>query len=87
LEVQSPYCLGCVAIKPGVDRLEKELRGKWVVRRVDIQSAEGRTLAGQYGIEMTPTFIFFDTAGREQWRSAGQLDTVRLRTSMHESAK
>jgi len=87
LEVQSPYCLGCVAIKPGVDRLEKELRGKLVVRRVDIQSAEGRKLASQYGIEMTPTFIFFDPVGREQWRSAGQLDAVRVRTSMHESAK
>jgi thioredoxin 1 len=87
LEVQSPYCLGCLATKPVVDRLEKELRGKLVVRRVDIQSAEGRTLASQYGIEMIPTFIFFDAAGREQWRSAGQLEAARVRTGMHESAK
>ena len=28
LEVQSPYCLGCVAVKPAVDRLENELREK-----------------------------------------------------------
>jgi len=63
------------------------LRGELVVRRVDIQSATGRRLASQYGIEVTPTFIFFDDAGREQWRSAGQLDAVRVRTSMHESAK
>ena len=82
LEVQSPYCLGCVAMKPAVDRLEKELRGKLVVRRVDIQSAEGRKLASQYGIEATPTFIFFDEVGREQWRSTGQLDAVRVRTSL-----
>ena len=87
LEVQSPYCLGCVAMKPVVDRLEKELRGKLVVRRVDLQSAEGRKLASQYGIELTPTFIFFDSAGREQWRSAGQLDAERVRTSLQESAK
>ncbi len=87
LEVQSPYCLGCVAMKPLVDRLEVELRGKLVVRRVDIQSAEGHKLTDLYGIEMTPTFIFFDSAGREQWRSAGQLDAVRVRTSMYESAK
>lgn len=82
LELQSPYCLGCVAMKPAVDRLENELRGKLVVRRVDIQSAEGRKLASQYGIEATPTFIFFDDVGREQWRSAGQLDAVRVRTSV-----
>jgi len=87
LEVQSPYCLGCVAIKPAVDRLEKELHGQLVVRRMDIQSAEGRKLASQYGIEATPTFIFFDSSGREQWRSAGQLDAVRVRTSLQESAK
>lgn len=87
LEVQSPYCLGCVAMKPAVDRLEKELRGKLVVRRVDIQSAEGRKLASQYGIEATPTFILFDDVGREQWRSTGQLDAVRVRTSLQESAK
>ena len=55
--------------------------------QVEIQSAEGRKLANQYAIEMTPTFIFFDTAGREQWRGAGLLDAVRVRTSMHESAK
>jgi thiol-disulfide isomerase/thioredoxin len=87
LEVQSPYCLGCLAMKPAVDRLEKDLRGQLVVRRLDIQSAEGRTLASQYGIEMTPTFIFLDTAGRERWRSAGPLDAARVRTSLHESAK
>ena len=58
------------------------MRGKLVVRRVDIQSAEGRKLASQYGIGATPTFIFFDEVGREQWRSAGQLDAVRVRASL-----
>jgi thiol-disulfide isomerase/thioredoxin len=82
LEVQSPYCLGCVATKPAVDRLEIELHGRLVLRRVDIQSAEGRKLAGQYGIEMTPTFVFFDRSGQEQWRSVGQLDAARVRTSL-----
>ena len=87
LEVQSPYCLGCVAMKTAVDRLEKELRGKLVVRRVDIQSAEGRELASQYGIELTPTFIFFDSSGQEQWRSVGHLDAARVRTSLQPLAK
>jgi thioredoxin 1 len=82
LEVQSPYCLGCVATKAVVDRLEHELRDKLVVRRVNIQSAEGRRLARQYGVELTPTFIFFDAAGKEQWRSVGQLDTARVRASL-----
>lgn len=80
--VQSPYCLGCVAVKPAVDRLESELQGRLVLRRVDIQSAEGRELASQYGIELTPTFIFFDSSGQEQWRSVGHLDAARVRTSL-----
>ncbi len=82
LEVQSPYCLGCVAMKPVVDRVEQELRGKLVVRRVDIQSAEGHKLADRYGIELTPTFIFLDTAGNEQWRSVGHLGVARVRASL-----
>jgi thiol-disulfide isomerase/thioredoxin len=81
LEVQSPYCLGCVAMKPAVDRLEIELQGKLVVRRVDIQSDEGRRLVKQYAIEFTPTFILFDAAGKEQWRSVGQLDAAQVRAS------
>jgi thiol-disulfide isomerase/thioredoxin len=87
LEMQSPYCLGCVAIKPAVDRLESELRGRLVLRRVDIQSAEGRKLARQYGIKMTPTFVLFDSSGQEQWRSVGQLDAARVRTSLAPLAK
>jgi thiol-disulfide isomerase/thioredoxin len=82
LEVQSPYCLGCVAMKPAVDLLENELREKLVVRRVDIQSTEGRQLGEQYGIEFTPTFIFFDAAGKEQWRSVGRLDARRVRATL-----
>jgi thiol-disulfide isomerase/thioredoxin len=82
LEVQSPYCLGCVALKPAVDRLENELRDKLVVRRVDIQSDEGRQLVKQYDIEFTPTFILFNAAGREQWRGAGKLDAAEVGRSV-----
>jgi thiol-disulfide isomerase/thioredoxin len=82
LEVQSPYCLGCVAMKPAVDRLEDELRDKLVVRRVDIQSAEGRQLVEQYRIEFTPTFVLFDAAGKELWRGTGKLDAESVRDAI-----
>jgi thiol-disulfide isomerase/thioredoxin len=82
LEVQSPFCLGCVAVKPAVDRLEDELHDKLAVRRVDIQSAEGRQLARQYGIEFTPTFLFFDAAGKERWRWTGRLDAEAVRDAI-----
>ena len=79
LEVQSPYCLGCVAMKPSVDRVEREWAARLAVRRVDIQSAAGRQLARQYRVAFTPTFILLDATGREQWRGVGQLDIARLR--------
>ena len=82
LKVQSPYCLGCVAMKPAVDRLEKELRDKLVVRRVDIPSDEGRQLLKEYQIEFTPTFILFDKAGKEQWRGTGKLDAEAVRAAL-----
>jgi thiol-disulfide isomerase/thioredoxin len=85
LEVQSPYCLGCVAMKPAVDRLENELRAKLVVRRVDIQSDAGRQLVEKYRIEYTPTFILFDSAGKEQWRGVGGLDAAVVRRWVDET--
>jgi thiol-disulfide isomerase/thioredoxin len=82
MEVQSPYCLGCVTMKPVVDRLEEELHDKLIVWRVDIQSAEGRQLSEQYRIEFTPTFVLFDGTGKERWRSVGRLDSQRVRATL-----
>ncbi len=80
LEVQSPYCLGCLAVKPSVDRLETELGERLVVQRVNIQGAAGRQLAGQYAVERTPTFILFDARGEELWRGSGRLDARAVRS-------
>lgn len=80
LELQSPYCVACIVAKPSVDRLEQELRGRLVVQRVNIQSDSGKNLAAQYDVEATPTFIFLDAAGKEQWRGFGMLDATEIRT-------
>ena len=82
VEIQSPFCLGCVALKPAVDKLESEMAGQLVVRRVDIQTAEGRALMKQYGMEFTPAFILLDAAGREQWRATGSLDAEAIRAAL-----
>lgn len=84
LEIQSPFCLGCVAMKPAVDKLESELAGKLVVRRVDIQTGEGRALMKQYGMEFTPAFVLFDVAGKERWRGTGILDADAVRRLVNE---
>ncbi len=86
LEMQSPFCLACLAQKSEVDKIEKEFRGRLVVRRVDIQSEEGGRLAAQHNLNRTPSFIFFGPDGEEQWRSIGKLDATRLRSSMESSS-
>jgi hypothetical protein len=87
LEIQSPYCLACLAQKSAVDQVEREFEGKLAVRRVDIQSPEGKKLSGQYRIERTPSFIFFNEAGEEIWRIEGKIDAARVQESLRGGAK
>ena len=82
LEFQSRNCMGCVAAKPIVEGLEKELAGKLVVLRVDVDSPAGRALTKQYGSRVTPTFIFFTPEGEEAWRQFGGLDANKVRASL-----
>jgi thioredoxin-related protein len=69
-------------MKPIVDGLEKETKGRLIVIRLDIQTEPGRTLAPLYGFQYTPTFIFFDAQGQEAWRVVGQLDPNRVLDSL-----
>lgn len=62
--------------------LQTELVGELVVLRVDVNSPTGRELTAEYGSRVTPTFIFFDSAGEELWRQFGTLDRDRVRASM-----
>lgn len=66
-----------------MDGLEQELQGRLIVIRLDIQSPVGRALAPEFGFEFTPTFIFFDAQGVEQWREIGNLDPQRVRDSLN----
>ena len=69
-------------MKPVVDELERELGDRLHVIRLNIQEDVGRELAPVYDFEFTPTFIFFDADGNEQWREIGGLDTQRVRDSV-----
>jgi len=82
LEFQSPYCISCTMIKPVVDELETELSGKIHIIRLNVQEPVGRELARVYAFQFTPTFIFFNAQGNEQWREIGELDPQRVRNSL-----
>jgi thioredoxin-related protein len=71
--------MGCTLAKPIVDGIEKELQGKLLVMRVNIQTADGKELARRFNSIATPTFILFDKQGQEIYRSIGQIDPQAVR--------
>lgn len=46
-----------------MDGIERDLAGAATVVRVDLLSESGREIARRYGVEFTPTFLFFDRGG------------------------
>lgn len=46
-----------------MDGIERDVAGAAAVVRIDLLSASGRELARRYGVELTPTFLFFDRHG------------------------
>lgn len=85
VEFYSDYCAGCLAAKPTLDLLERDLKDELQVIRLDVASAAGRELGGQLDLRVTPTFILFDVDGREVWRSLGSLDATAVRAALDQS--
>lgn len=74
--------MGCMAMKPVVDGIEREHGGRLVVIRVNVQEEAGRILGDEYGFAYTPTFVYFDESGDLQWRTVGAVDPVAVRRSL-----
>ena len=69
LDLGANKCIPCKAMAPILDGLKKEYAGKMNVEFIDVWQNED---AGkQYGVEMIPTQIFFDAAGKELFRHTG----------------
>jgi thiol-disulfide isomerase/thioredoxin len=82
VEFYSDYCAGCLAARPTLDTLERELKDDLQVIRLDVASSAGRELGGQLGLRVTPTFILFDIQGHEVWRSLGSLDASAVLSAL-----
>ena len=68
LEFFSNYCGACLAQKPLVDRLVKQVQDDYDVLRVDIHTDFGRELRRQFEFAYSPEFVIFDADGVEVWR-------------------
>lgn len=72
-----------MTVRPVVDAVEREFGERLEVIRLNVQDPAGRELAQAYGFEFTPTFILFDSAGSEIWRSVYLLDPARIRDHLN----
>lgn len=63
--------MACLAAKPVVDGLKKDVGGAAVVLRAKLRSAAGDVLGARYKIRSVPTFLAFDREGRLVLRKEG----------------
>jgi thioredoxin 1 len=78
VEFYSPYCAGCLAMKPVVDQLETEAGSRLQVIRLNIDTEPGRSLVDRFDVLFTPTFIYFDRQGNKVRDSVLVLDRARI---------
>lgn len=62
-------CIPCKKMTPVLEELKQEFTGRLQVEFIDVWQNPGA--AQPYKIEIIPTQIFYDAAGREQFRHVG----------------
>ena len=76
VEFYADWCGPCKVVGPMVDELAKELKGKAVVIRINVD--EDPALSREHGVRGIPTFIAFKS-GRETGREVGGIPKERMR--------
>lgn len=62
-----------------MDGLERELKGRAQVVRLDVVSEIGRQAAYDYEVRSLPTFLIFDGQGQIVYRQAGLISREQVR--------
>ena len=65
--------------EPIVNGLEEEWAGSVEVVQINIRDRDNRALVERIGASFTPTFVLFDGAGQEVWRSVGSINAGEVR--------
>lgn len=69
LEVESANCIPCEQMKPVIEKLRTNYKGKLEVIFVDFQ--KNRDISWRFGVSVIPTQVFLDRNGREFHRHNG----------------
>ncbi len=71
VEFMSPTCMACVASKPTVSAMKEIYGDKVDFIEIDIRDPENMEKVTKYKVRSTPTFIMFDSEGKESFRFSG----------------
>jgi thiol-disulfide isomerase/thioredoxin len=70
--------MACFMAKPIVNGIEKDLKGKARVVRLNLLSKLGREVAGSYGVTSVPSMVVFDGSGEVRYRHEGLPNRKRI---------
>jgi thioredoxin-related protein len=66
--------------EPIVNGLKSEWAGSVDVLQVNVLDSANLDLIDRLGARFTPTFVLFDAAGQEVWRSVGNINAEEVRS-------
>jgi NADP-dependent 3-hydroxy acid dehydrogenase YdfG len=70
-------------MKPVVDRLEQQYKGKVEFKRFDVDnSAEGNQLMTQFNAKYVPTFVFLNKDGSVSGQKVGETSEADMKKAL-----
>ncbi|MGC9521255.1 MAG: TlpA family protein disulfide reductase [Anaerolineae bacterium] len=84
IEFYSNTCSICLASKPKVDQLERDIAEQAELWRLNVKDDVGEALAYRWQVTGVPTFFIFDDQGEIAYRQAGAPDVDAIRATVAE---
>lgn len=69
IELGAEKCIPCKLMKPIIEELQKDYKGKLEVVYIDVR--EDKSAAEEYGVQSIPVQVFIDENGKEFFRHTG----------------
>jgi len=76
----SNSCIPCRQLRPVLQKVRKDYEGKLEVLIIEIQ--KNRQLAAEYQIQVMPTVVFIDKAGKEFFRHQGFMSEEKIKEQL-----
>lgn len=82
IEFYSNTCSICLASKPKVDQLERDIVDEAELLRLNVRDGLGQQLAYQWQVTGVPTFFVFSGEGEVAYRRAGAPDVDQIKEAV-----